>query len=843
MTGLLFFILSFLIVSLRNKCRFAVKKYVDVILPLPLANYYTYSLPDEYESMVQVGYRVVVPFGRRKFYTAIVINLHYAAPEGYETKDITEVLDSSPVLLPMQFKFWKWISEYYLCTPGDVYKAALPSGLKLESETVVVYNPDFEADEPLNEREQLLLDLLSGGSEQSVTQLEKESGLKNVLSVVKSLLDKEALFVKEELRRNYKPKTEARVRLSVEAADEEYLKKLFDELSRAPKQLALLMRYIDISGFMGEKGVLREVSRKELLKKAEASSAILNGLIGKGVFEVYHQEIARAHKTDFTLHDLNPLNQFQQKAFDAVRESFREKNVCLLHGVTSSGKTEIYIHLIREMLQAGKQVLYLLPEIALTTQITERLQRVFGSRLGIYHSKFPDAERVEIWRKQLSEKSYDIILGVRSSIFLPFRNLGLIIVDEEHENTYKQQDPAPRYHARSAAIMLASLYGAKTLLGTATPSIETYYNATSGKYGLVELTERYREIQLPEILPVDIKELARKKRMSGQFSPVLLEKIRKALENKEQVILFQNRRGFAPMVECRTCGWVPRCKNCDVSLTYHKGINQLTCHYCGYTYQVPKACPACGGVEMINRGFGTEKVEDDIKLIFPEATVARMDLDTTRTRTAYEKIILDFEQGKTDILIGTQMVSKGLDFDHVSVVGILNADTMLNYPDFRSYERAFQLMAQVAGRAGRKNKRGLVVLQTKSIEHPLIRQVMENDYFRLYSDQLVERQLFKYPPYYRLIYVYLKNRQEDLLDLMARTMAEKLRAAFGSRILGPDNPPVARIQMLFIKKIVVKIEVNASMSKVREQLLRVQREMIEDERFRSLIVYYDVDPM
>lgn len=819
------------------------KKYVDVILPLPLANYYTYSLPDEYESLVQTGCRVVVPFGRKKFYTAIVINVHYAAPESYETKDITEVLDSGPILLPVQFRFWKWISEYYLCTPGDVYKAALPSGLKLESETMVVYNPDFEADTPLNEREQLILDLLSKEPEQCVTQLEKESGLKNVLSVVKSLLDKEALFVKEELRRNYKPKTEARVRLSVEAADEERLKQLFDELSRAPKQLALLMKYIDIAGFMGQKGTLREVSKKELLKKATVSPAVLNGLVEKGIFEIYYQEIARINKTKRALSALNPLNEFQQKAFENVRENFREKNVCLLHGVTSSGKTEIYIHLIQEVIKSGKQVLYLLPEIALTTQITERLQQVFGDRLGIYHSKFPDAERVEIWRKQLSEKSYDIILGVRSSIFLPFRDLGLVIVDEEHENTYKQQDPAPRYHARSAAIVLASYYKAKTLLGTATPSVETYYNATSGKYGLVELTERYQEIQLPEIQPVDIKELARKKRMSGQFSPMLLEKIRTALDNKEQVILFQNRRGFAPMVECRTCGWVPKCKNCDVSLTYHKGINQLTCHYCGYTYQVPKACPACGGVEMINRGFGTEKVEDDIKLIFPEATVARMDLDTTRTRMAYEKIIADFEQGKTDILIGTQMVSKGLDFDHVSVVGILNADTMLNYPDFRSYERAFQLMAQVAGRAGRKNKRGLVVLQTKSMEHPIIHQVMANDYFQLYSDQLTERQLFKYPPYYRLVYVYLKNRKSDLLDLMARTMAEKLRAAFGNRILGPDNPPVARVQTLFIKKIVVKIEINASMSKVREQLLRVQREMIEDERFRSLIVYYDVDPM
>lgn len=818
------------------------KKYVDVILPLPLANYYTYSLPDEMAEKVKIGCRVVVSFGRKKFYTAIVANVHFSAPEAYETKDITELLDAEPILLPIQFRFWSWLSEYYLCTNGDVYKAALPSGLKLESETIVVYNPDFEANAPLPEKEQLILDLLSKEPEQCVTQLEKESGLKNVLSVIKSLLDKEALFIKEELKRNYKPKTEVRVRLTAEASVEERLRELFDELSRAPKQLALLMKYVELSGFMG-KTPLKEVSKKDLLAKATASPAIFNGLVDKNVFEVYYHEIGRLNRQQANVAEINALNVSQQQAFDAILASFKEKNVCLLHGVTSSGKTEIYIHLIQKVIDSGKQVLYLLPEIALTTQITERLQRVFGDKLGIYHSKFSDAERVEIWRKQLGGNGYQVILGVRSSVFLPFEHLGLVIVDEEHENTYKQQDPAPRYHARNAAIILASMYGAKTLLGTATPSIETYYNAVSGKYGFVELAERYKDIQLPEIMPVDIKELARKKRMSGQFSPMLLEKIRVALENKEQIILFQNRRGFAPMIECRTCGWVPRCKNCDVSLTYHKGINQLTCHYCGYTYQVPKSCPACGGVEMMNRGFGTEKVEDDIKLIFPEATVARMDLDTTRTRAAYERIIADFEGGKTDILIGTQMVSKGLDFDHVSVVGILNADTMLNYPDFRSYERAYQLMAQVAGRAGRKNKRGLVVLQTKSIEHPIIHQVIQNDYQTMYESQLAERQLFKYPPYYRLIYVYLKNRKEDLLGLMARTMADKLRAVFGNRILGPDNPPVARVQTLYIKKIVIKIEANASMKKVRDQLLRVQREMVEDERFRSLIVYYDVDPM
>lgn len=817
------------------------EKFVDVILPLPLRGYFTYSLPEEMAEKMRIGCRVVVSFGRKKYYTAIVRNIHYSAPTEYEVKAVSALLDEYPILLPRQFKLWEWLADYYLCTQGDVYKAALPSGLKLESETMVEYNPDFESDIRLPEREQKILDLLSTEPEQCVTKLEKESGIKNILSVIKSLLDKEAIFVKEELKRTYKPKTETRVRLTMAARDEQRLKELFEELERAPKQLDLLMKYIELSGILGTQP--REVTKKELLCRTSASPAAFNGLVDKAVFEVYQQEIGRLNALLQAAQPLHPLNEHQQRAHDEIVQSFREKNVCLLHGVTSSGKTEIYIHLIEETLRQGKQVLYLLPEIALTTQITERLQRVFGSRLGIYHSKFPDAERVEIWQKQLSEKGYDIILGVRSSIFLPFHNLGLIIVDEEHENTYKQQDPAPRYHARNAAIILADMYGAKTLLGTATPSIETWNNATSGKYGLVELKERYKEIQLPEIIPVDIKELHRKKRMNGPFSPLLLQYVHEALEKKEQVILFQNRRGFAPMIECHTCGWVPKCKNCDVSLTFHKGLNQLTCHYCGYTYQLPRVCPACEGVDLRNRGFGTEKIEDDIKALFPEATVARMDLDTTRTRTAYERIISDFEQGKTDILIGTQMVSKGLDFDHVSVVGILNADTMLNYPDFRAYERAFQLMAQVAGRSGRKNKRGRVVLQTKSIDHSIIPQVISNDYEGMVGGQLAERQLFHYPPYYRLVYVYLKNRNETLLDLMAQTMAGKLRAIFGNRVLGPDKPPVARVQTLFIRKIIVKIETNAPMARARELLLQVQKEMIAEDRFKSLIVYYDVDPM
>ena len=818
------------------------KKYVDVIVPLPIASQYTYSLPPEWEESVQEGCRVVVSFGRKKFYTAIVTKVHYAAPEGYETKDIEEVLDTSPVLLPRQLEFWEWLSTYYLCTLGDVYKAAIPSGMKLESESVVVYNEDFEAVQPLSENEQRLLDLLSSDKEQCVTQLQRSMGLKNILPVVKRLLDKEAVFVKEDLKRNYKPRTEARVRLVNRDLDELGMMTLFNELARAKKQLAVLMKYVELSGWADRGQYVREVTKKELLESSGTTTSVFNGLVDKGIFEVYHHEIGRLDKSDKTISEINALNPAQQDAFVSILENFRQKSVCLLHGVTSSGKTEIYIHLIQEALKQGKQVLYLLPEIALTTQITERLKRVFGNRMGVYHSKFPDAERVEIWQKQLGEEEYDVILGVRSSIFLPFRRLGLVIVDEEHENTYKQQDPAPRYHARSSAIMLASMYGAKVLLGTATPSVESYFNATNGKYGLVELKERYKDIQLPHIDCVDIKELAHQKRMQGPFSPMLVKEIRQALEKKEQVILFQNRRGFAPMIECHTCSWVPKCKNCDVSLTYHKGLNVLTCHYCGCTYQVPRSCPACEGVELQHKGFGTERIEDDIKAIFPEARVARMDLDTTRTRSAYEKIIADFEEGKTDVLIGTQMVSKGLDFERVSMVGILNADSMLNYPDFRSYERAFQLMAQVAGRAGRKNKQGLVILQTKSPDLPVIHQVIRNDYESLYFDQLAERQLFRYPPYYRLIYVYLKHRKESVLDLAAETMAQYLRSALGDRVLGPDKPPVARVQTLYIKKMIVKVEQTASMGKVRDYLLSVQRAIVEDERFRSLIVYYDVEP-
>jgi len=816
--------------------------YADVIVPLPIANTYTYALPEGMEREVMVGSRVVVPFGRKKFYTAIIVRLHDTPPTEYETKDVVEVLDTHPIILPNQYRFWEWIASYYLCTMGDVYKAALPAGMKLESETIVELNSDYEATEPLPEREQRILDLLANEKEQSITVLEKESGLKNILTVVKSLIDKEAIFVKEELKRTYKPRTEACVRIVPDNPAEERLHELFQTLGRAPKQLALLMRYVELSGLMGG-GKRQEVTKKELITKANVSEAVLKGLVDKGVFEVYHRETGRLRDGLRPVNELRPLSDAQRQAMQRIQQVFGEKNVCLLHGVTSSGKTEVYIHLIQETLKAGKQVLYLLPEIALTTQITNRLKEVFGNHLGVYHSKFPDAERVEIWQKQLSEQPYDIILGVRSSVFLPFKNLGLVIVDEEHENSYKQQDPAPRYHARSAAIVLASIYGAKTLLGTATPSVESYYNAQHGKYGLAELTERYQDIKLPRIEVVDIADLKRRKVMKSLFSPLLLEEMRKALEQKEQVILFQNRRGFSQMIECNVCGWVPRCRNCDVSLTYHKGVNQLTCHYCGTIYQVPHSCPACGNVELIKVGVGTERIEDDIKELFPEARIARMDLDTTRSRSSYERIINDFQEGKTDILIGTQMVSKGLDFDHVSVVGILNADTLLSFPDFRAYEHAFQLMAQVAGRAGRKNKQGKVILQTKKADLPVIQQVVTNDYLQLYNDTLVERKLTHFPPFTRLIYIFVKHKKEETAETAAREMAVRLTRVLGTgRVKGPAKPPVSRIQLFYIRQIMIKTELEISFSKLREFLLDTRQSILEDERFRSLIVYYDVDP-
>ena len=647
----------------------------------------------------------------------------------------------------------------------------------------------------------------------------------------------------------FRPKTELYIRLTDKFRNERALHVALNMLQRAGKQLTAFVDYLALSHWDSLSGQtcqepVVEITRDELINSSHASLQTLNALVKRGLLETYELEVGRLnHGGDPHLENIKPLSSVQQDAYNQIQFSFLKKNVTLLHGVTSSGKTEIYIHLIRQALEQKKQVLYLLPEIALTVQIMQRLQHVFGNRLGIYHSKYSDAERVEIWQKQLSRHPYDVILGARSAVLLPFQNLGLVIIDEEHETSYKQQDPAPRYHARSAAIVLAQMFGAKTLLGTATPSLESYHNAKTGKYGLVTLQERYKGIELPEIQIVDIQDLQRRKMMNGPFSPLLLAKTREALERGEQVILFQNRRGYAPMIECKQCGWVPHCQHCDVSLTFHRNFNQLTCHYCGFTYQVPTECPACGCKELRTKGYGTEKIEAEVQDIFPEARIARMDLDTTRSRQAYERIISDFSAGRTNILIGTQMVSKGLDFDKVSVVGILNADSMLNYPDFRAYEHAFMMMAQVSGRAGRKGKRGLVILQTKSPGLPILDQVVRNDYPAFYQSLIAERQQFHYPPYFRLVYVYLKHRQDALVESASIEMSSRLRQWFGARVLGPDKPAVAKVKSLSIRKLVLKCEFGLNMADVRKYLALAQQQMLQDKRYSTLQIYFDVDPL
>lgn len=755
--------------------------FVDVILPLPLDGVFTYSVPSSFEEQVRIGLRVLVPFGRNKTYVGIIASIHHTAPEGYQTKDILQVLDVSPILLDSQLKLWNWIAEYYMSPIGEVYKAALPSGLKAED--------------------------------------------------------------------GYRPKTELYIRLTEKFQNEQALHVALNMLQRAGKQLTAFVEYLalshwdTLSGQSCQEPVV-EITRDELVNSSHASLQTVNALIKRGILETYELEVGRLNCSGQPhLENIKPLSPAQQDAYNQIQFSFLKKNVTLLHGVTSSGKTEIYIHLIRQALEQKKQVLYLLPEIALTVQIMQRLQHVFGNRLGIYHSKYSDAERVEIWQKQLSSNPYDVILGARSAVLLPFQNLGLVIIDEEHETSYKQQEPAPRYHARSTAIVLAQMFRAKTLLGTATPSLDTYHNAMTGKYGLVTLQERYKGIELPEIQVVDIKDLQRRKMMNGPFSPLLLSKAREALERGEQVILFQNRRGYAPVIECKQCGWVPRCQHCDVSLTLHRNLNQLTCHYCGYTYQVPTECPACGCKELRAKGYGTEKIEAEVQDIFPEARIARMDLDTTRSRHAYERIISDFSAGRTNILIGTQMVSKGLDFDKVSVVGILNADSMLSFPDFRAYEHAYMMMAQVSGRAGRKGKQGLVVLQTKSPDLPVIDYIVRNDYPAFYKFLMAERQQFHYPPCYRLVYIFLKHRHDALVESASIEIGSRLRQWFGARVLGPDKPPVAKVKSLSIRKLVLKIELGINMSEVRKYLILAQQQMLQDKRYNSLQIYFDVDPL
>ena len=819
--------------------------YVDVILPLPLAGSFTYRLSDSHAAMVQMGSRVVVQFGAKRYYTAIVVRKHDEAPQGdYEVKEVAEVLDADPIVLPEQLRLWQWIADYYMCSLGDVYKAALPSGLKMESETMVELNSAFMVETPLKEKEQALLDALLINPKQRVQQLLNTCKLRNGMHLIKSLLDMGAVTVDEAMRQSYKPKNEVHVRIAEGYRSEDALSGALQMLRRAIKQQQLLLALIDLTECEAPDYMPRkELSRSMLLKESGMTSAVLSGLVSKGIVETYIVEVGRLDMPDDTsTFNLSPLSAHQQRAFEEISKTWEEHDVCLLHGVTSSGKTEVYIHLINEQLKRGRQALFLLPEIALTQQMTERLRRAFGTRLGVYHSKFSDAERVEIWNRQLSDTPYDVILGVRSSVFLPFKNLGLVIVDEEHETTYKQQDPAPRYHARSVAVMMAAYHKGKTLLGTATPSVESYYNAQCGKYGLVQMTERYSQVQLPRIEVVDLKEEYRKKRMYGPFSTLLHDAMRDALNEGKQVILFQNRRGYAPMLECAACGWVPKCDRCDVSLTYHRGAQQLVCHYCGNIYTVPTKCPSCGTHALSKRGMGTERIEEEVLHYFPTARVARLDLDTTRSKTAYDKILTDFQEGRTDVLIGTQMISKGLDFDNVHVVGIMNADTMLNFPDFRSYERSFQLMAQVAGRAGRRGQQGQVILQTKGVELPVIHQVVSNDYMGLYADQVGERQLFRYPPFCRLIYIYVKGRDEADVAHAAETMTVAMRACFADRVLGPEPPAVARVHALHIRKIMLKAEPALGVARVRQCLTEIQQSLAGQGLLQKVMLYYDVDP-
>lgn len=726
-------------------------------------------------------------------------------------------------------------------------KAALPSGLKLESESSVMWVDDINPEEYFDEAEKKILAALEQEPVQTLTSLQKNTGIDNILQPVNRLLKKGAVRVKEEIKRTYKPRTITCVRITEKYFSEDAMQDALAQMKRSHRQADMLVNYAKLSCIssalaLQNYSLLKEVEKTQLMASGDFTPAIFTALKDKGILEVYQRPVTRLTQT-FLPQELvmKPLSQAQQKAFDEIILQWQSHNVCLLHGVTSSGKTEIYIHLIRQALEQGKQVLYLLPEIVLTSQLTERLKRVFGDRLGVYHSRYPDAERVEVWEKQLSDKPYDIIVGVRSSIFLPFRNLGLLIIDEEHETSFKQSEPAPRYHARNAALILAARMKAKTLLGSATPSMESYYNAQQGKYGYVSLTARFGDVQLPRIEVVDMSEVRRKKLGRGPFSPQLIRAIREAIEQRQQVILFQNRRGYAPLMECKTCGWSPRCQKCDVSLTLHRNGRSLVCHYCGAAYPIPSTCPNCQEHDIIGKGYGTERIEDELQSLFPEARIARMDLDTTRSRMSYEQILHDFQVGHTDILVGTQMVTKGLDFEHVSTVGILNASTMLNQPDFRSYERAFQMMEQVAGRAGRRGSQGKVILQSYDVEIPTIHQVVSHDYEGMFRQQLEERQLFTYPPFCRIIYVYLKHKDEHVIESLTNEMATLLRQIFSSRVLGPDTPHVSRVQNMHIRKLILKVELTAPMAEARKRLRLVQQHLLSQPRYKSALIYYDVD--
>ena len=829
-------------------------QFADVILPLPIAGYFTYNVPDELSGHVVAGARVIVQFGVKKFYSALVREIHDRKPEGYNTKPIEYLIDVNPIIPVNCFPFWEWIAAYYHCTIGEVLKAALPSGLKLESETRINYNNEYteQNNEKLTPREQLLLEVIRDKQSLSISELNNSVLKKNSIAVVKDLLTKGAVSVEEEMKESYRLKTESVIEPTEKLRSEKMINLALDALKKVPMQQKLLISFLELSG-ISNRGVQIVVTKKELLHSSGVSAAVLNGLVNKKVLSINEQKVDRLATYKGEINEVSVLSPAQTNALNITKQLFEIKPVTLLHGVTSSGKTEIYIKLIRENLDQGKQVLYLLPEIGLTTQIISRLTKVFGNKAGVYHSKFNDSERVEIWNKVLNfgytnddqthKSDYQLIVGTRSALFLPFENLGLIVVDEEHDNSYKQYDPAPRYHARDAAIILGHLHQIPVLLGTATPSVETYYNASSGKFGLVTLNERHQNIEMPEIIIADFKEAYRRKQMKSHLTPLLFAEITGALERKEQVILFQNRRGFSPFIECKMCGWVPKCTHCDVSLTYHKHNNSLVCHYCGFSIAHPGTCRSCGNHELTNKGFGTEKVEEDLQVIFPDAKIDRMDLDTTRSKKGFEKIIQSFERGDIDILIGTQMVTKGLDFDNVSIVGILNADNLLNQPDFRAYERSYQLMAQVGGRSGRKTKRGKVIIQTAEPTNSIILNVINNDYEAMYRGQIAERKHFKYPPFYRMIGITLKHREINELDRIAQEFATNLRERFGARILGPEYPVIGRIKTLYIKQLWIKIEREVSVVNAKRQMQEIIDQVKSREGNKAIIIAIDVDPV
>ncbi|MDD5570220.1 MAG: primosomal protein N' [Bacteroidales bacterium] len=816
--------------------------FVDVILPIAIPQSYTYCVPEEFNSSLEIGKRVIVQFGKQKIYAALISAIHQNKPKEIETKNILSVLDEKPVINTIQLNLWKWLSDYYMCTIGEVMNAALPAGLKLSSQTNILLNPEFDHDySKLDDKEYLLTEALIVRKALTLNEAEKIIEIKTVIPVIKSLIAKKVIIAEEELVETYKPKTETYIRLSDKCRDDKILKEIFDKLDKAPKQLELLMSFIHLTKkFEKYNG---EIKKSTLLKSINSSDATLNSLVKKNIFESIDKVTDRVGFADSVPHKLFKLSEYQKKALNEINDSFEIHDVVLLKGVTSSGKTEIYFHLIEEVLKQGKQVLYLLPEIALTSQIINRLTKFFGNNVLVYHSRFNNNERVEIWNKVLEDNSAKIVLGARSAVFLPFKNLGLIIVDEEHENSYKQFEPIPRYHARDTAIYLAKLHKSKTLLGSATPAIESFYNARNNKYGLVEIHQRFGNIKLPEITIVDIKEERKIKRMQSDFSMTLLESIKETLANNEQVILFQNRRGFAPHLECDSCSWVPMCKNCDVVLTYHKQVNQMVCHYCGYSINPFSKCPACNDTNIKMRGTGTEKIEEELSIFFPQAHIARFDLDSTRKKQSYQRIISDFEDGRINILVGTQMITKGLDFENVSIVGIINADNMLNFPDFRAFERSFQLMSQVSGRAGRRKKQGKVIIQTRNPKHPVINEILHYNYERMYERELFERHRFNYPPYFRLIKITLKHRDKSIVSSAADYLAANLKKELKNRVLGPEFPFIPRTHNLFMKDILIKLEKTKTSNTLKDIIRKNLNAFKTIKNFQSVRTYVDVDVM